>query len=191
MFAGRITRQQLIIGFLLLSLAAISWWSDDPILLPDAQEQALIGEPDFYMRGLRLHVLGEKGQTQRYISAESLMHYPQNDLAVLEQPKIAIYRGSEPAWIIEAKQGTLLSQEKLSLNGSVVIYKGSVVGNGALQLSAEAIDINLLLEQAVSDGDILVQQHGMGELKGRGMVLDLQDNRLHLQSQVRVIYENY
>jgi len=185
-------RQRFIIGLGVLLLVVTSWWSQDVFELPDEQDQLMVGQPDYYMRELRLQVLDAGGEVQHYLYASALAHFPARDLTDLELPQVVVYRDNQAAWVIKAQQGALHSvQQTLHLQQGVTLHKGSIDEVYPLQLQADSMVVDLTLEQATSDGDILVQQYDMGTLQGRGMLLDLKKNQLHLHSQVQVIYENY
>lgn len=90
-----------------------------------------------------------------------------------------------------AEQGILKNREQqLDLYHGVTLYKGES-NNSPLRLETDSLLIDLAKKQASSVADIFLQQHDVGELRGRGLLLDLQQNRLQLQSHVRVRYENY
>lgn len=185
-------RQRIVVALGLVMLAAMSWWSQDAFELPDEQDQLMVGQPDYYMRELRIQVLDDGGVVQHYLSSSALAHFPSRDMTEFELPQVVVYRDNQPAWVIKAQQGTLYNvQQKLHLQQGATLHKGSVDEMYPLQLQAESMMLDLALEQAVSESDILVHQYEMGTLQGRGMLLDFKESRLHLQSQVQVRYENY
>ena len=188
----RLFRQRLVMGVGVALLVVTSWWSQDVFELPDEQDQLMAGQPDYYMRELRLQVLDEGGEVQHYLYARALAHFPDRDLTDLELPQVVVYRDNQAAWVIKAQQGALYNmQQTLHLQQGVTLHKGSTDELYPLQLQADSMVVDLMLEQAMSEGEILVQQYDMGTLQGQGMLLDLKENQLHLHSQVQVRYENY
>ncbi len=184
-------RHYLLVGFGLVAIIAIAWLSQEVMESPGESELVMERQSDFHMRGLNLHVSSEGGDAKYHVFALSLTHFPHNDTMSLQEPKIVIYQQGQPGWVIAAEEGLLKKKEQqLALRHNVSLYEGG--GEAApLQLELEHIIVDLVKKQASSESDISLKQHDVGELWGRGLLLDLQNNRLQLQSNVRVRYENF
>lgn len=186
-----IRKQYLMVGAGLLAVAIMGWFSQEVLESQDEVNLVMEHQSDFHMRGLKLYVSGDDGSAKYHLSARSLVHFPLNDTMTLETPQIVVYRQGQPAWVMAAEQGILKNREQqLDLYQGVTLYKGES-NNSPLRLETESLLIDLGKKQASSVAEIFLQQHDVGELRGRGLLLDLQQNRLQLQSQVRVRYENY
>ncbi len=186
-----ISKQQLIVGAGLLVVAIMGWFSQEVLESQDEVNLVMEHQSDFHMRGLKLYVSGDDGSAKYHLSARSLVHFPLSDTMTLEAPQIDVYRQGQPAWVMAAEQGILKNREQqLDLYHGVTLYKGES-NNSPLRLETDSLLIDLAKKQASSVADIFLQQHDVGELRGRGLLLDLQQNRLQLQSHVRVRYENY
>jgi len=184
-------RHYLVMGFGLAAVIAIVWFSQEVMESPSERELVMESQSDFHMRGLNLHVSGEGGDAKYHVFASSLTHFPHNDTMSLQEPKIVIYHQGQPGWVVAAEEGLLKKREQqLELRDNVSLREGG--GDAApLQLELEHIIVDLVKKQASSEADISLKQHDVGELWGRGLLLDLQNNRLQLQSKVRVRYENF
>lgn len=186
-----LSRQRLIVGGGLCLLAAISWWSDDMLELPDDRGYLMAGQPDYFMRELEVLVQDPQGGIRHKLSASELAHFPNTQNTRFTQPKVEIYREQNATWVIEAALGVLNNpDQQLQLDNGVKLYQGNVASTAAVQLETETMGIELVKQQASSDGQVRLWQQGLGQMQGEGMLLDLQSNRLHLQSNVRVRYEN-
>ncbi len=184
-------RRYLIVGVGLIIAAVMGWFSQEVLESQGEVNLVMERQSDFHMRGLKLYVSGDDGRAKYHLSAQSLVHFPLSDTMTLEAPQIIVYRQGQPAWVMAAKQGTLKNREQqLALQQGVTLYQGDS-DNSPLRLETDSLLIDLANKQASSVADVLLQQHNVGELRGRGLLLDLQHNRLQLQSQVRVRYENY
>ncbi len=184
-------RNYLVIGFGLVVVIAIAWLSQEVMESSGERELVMESQSDFHMRGLNLHVSSEGGDAKYHVFASSLTHFPHDDTMNLQAPKVIIYHQGQPAWVVTAEEGLLNKREQqLTLRDNVSLREGG--GDAApLQLELEYIIVDLVKKQASSEADISLKQHDVGELWGRGLLLDLQNNRLQLQSKVRVRYENF
>jgi len=186
-----ITRQRIVIGAGLFLLAAISWWSADVLELSDDSRYLVAGQPDYFMRELDILVQDPQGLVKHKLSASELAHFPNTENTQFSQPKVEIYRDKQPAWLVEAEHGVLNStDQQIEFDEGVSLYQGGLAVPSALQLATEALTVDLIKQQAWGDGAVKLWQPGLGEMHGEGMSIDLQSNQLHLQSQVRVRYEN-
>ncbi|MCF6218792.1 MAG: LPS export ABC transporter periplasmic protein LptC [Gammaproteobacteria bacterium] len=184
-------RHYLVIGFALAAVIAIAWFSQEVMESPGESELVMESQSDFHMRGLNLHVSSEGGDAKYHVFASSLTHFPHNDTMSLQEPKMVIYHQGQPSWVVAAKEGLLKKKEQqLELRHHVSLYEGGADA-APLRLELEHIIVDLVKKQASSEADIALKQHDVGELSGRGLLLDLQNNRLQLQSKVRVRYENF
>ncbi len=191
MISFSLSRQQLLVGSGLLLLVGLSWWLQGSFEEIEDALYRLDGQPDYYMRDLSLQVVGEGGEVQHHLSARKMAYFSWDDSAHLDTPQVVVYRENRPAWMVESDQGVLYNREQtLTLDNGVSLYRGDNKQASSLQLHTQQMVVDLESEQAKSEGDVLVLQPPIGELSGRGLILDLQQNRLHLMSQVRVRYEN-
>ena len=186
-----LSRQRLVVGIGLCVLAAISWWSGDVLELSDDREYLMAGQPDYFMRDMKILVQDPQGVIKHKLSASELAHFPDVDNTQFEQPRVEVYRDGQVAWVVEAKFGVLDNlEQQLQFDEGVSLYRGGGASPSVLQMETKAMTVDLIKQQAWSDGEVELWQQGLGEMRWVGMLADLKNNQLHLQSEVRVRYEN-
>lgn len=182
-------RVLLFLGLILL--VGLSWWmGESQMMLPLKPGVALQEKPDYHMKQLKLRVMDGKGGLNYLLSAQNLAHFQKGDVTDLEDLQIILYRGEAPFWVAEARRGRLIGERQfLELSGDVYLERLGTDGRGPLEIRVEDMKVNLADETATTDKPVTVIQTGMGRASATGMRMDLVNDRLELQTQVRFVYE--
>lgn len=106
---------------LLAALAALTFWLDQVVRLPsDGGDRQRRHDPDYIVDGLTAVRMNPAGQIAYTLSARKLIHYPDDDRTLLEQPKwVSLGAGRAPV--------TVTAREaRLSANGENVYFEDDV-----------------------------------------------------------------
>ncbi|MCP4128216.1 MAG: LPS export ABC transporter periplasmic protein LptC [Gammaproteobacteria bacterium] len=115
-------QRNLIIGIILLVLALSSNWmiSSAPTHQPNAGPEE--HKIDYYVRNFTTTLMGEQGEPFRRLSAELMVHYPDDDTTELTKPYITMFEQMVPEWKIASETGWLSGDgDLLLLQGKVTI----------------------------------------------------------------------
>lgn len=80
-------RRRVVIGLVLLALAAGSWWLTHKAEQPALEDAARArGTPDYTIEDFIARSMNEQGMPKYVLSAQRLLHYPTDNTAHLVQP---------------------------------------------------------------------------------------------------------
>ena len=121
--------RQILPGFLLLLLAAGSWWLAQNPYLGIAINSSGERTPDYYVNHFTVTTLNAAGQPFRRLVAEQMRHYDQDESAELNQPILTLFEGSDPPWRVESETGWVNDEGDLALlHGRVTIDREAAEG---------------------------------------------------------------
>jgi lipopolysaccharide export system protein LptC len=154
-----------------------------------APQPRATGEPDYFVEGLALIKMDERGAPSFRLEAQRLTHYPDDDSAEFVRPRLVSLDPSRPRILIVADIGRVADDgNETHLTGNVVITRSA--SDGAPELRAETDYAVVLPEQDLvrTDRPVRIVQGG-NTLTGVGMVLDNRTRRLQVDSQVRAVWQ--
>lgn len=191
MFPSWITPRRVLVLFLLLALAVMSWWLRKAPTIVLGKQAAPVSElPDYILKQFELRVLDQTGTLRHQLNAAQMEHYPRSDTVELTAPRISMHRDDAELWVIEARRGRLDNKEQLAwLEGDVEIYRMGRDGHSDLEVRTADLQLNLQEKVARTDQPVRAQQTGVGKVTAASLRLDLRDDRLELTKQVQFLYE--
>jgi LPS export ABC transporter protein LptC len=164
-----------VLGFAALAaIASASWYfarfdTDDGTAV-DSQLQGPLG---YYLRNADISIMGDDGRMLYRISARAVEERPAENLTVLSDVAIVYSPLAEVPWEIRADSGEIPgAQRYLDLSGSVELATTeSATGEATL----------------IQDSDVSVSL-GSERLQAVGMIADLKDDHLELESSVHGLF---
>jgi LPS export ABC transporter protein LptC len=131
----------------------------DRLTLPEA----LLDEPDLYVRDTQIQQFATDGQLAYELRAGEARIYEAAGLALLEEPRLTIYRPPEPPWQMRARHGRLdvsdlgaaEQRERLQLSDAVELYQREADG-GFLRLRTNYLDIYPNQQYALSNQTVII-----------------------------------
>jgi len=134
----RILEKLLIIGILVL-FAAFSFWlqmgiEDRPQREDDPRARH---DPDYYIENFTTTGMDETGHPAYILKAERLVHYPDDNTALLDKPCVTQYKPGEPPTHTCAESGWVSPDgDEVLLDGNVrVVQEGGPTGAGGVATS--------------------------------------------------------
>jgi lipopolysaccharide export system protein LptC len=90
---------------ILVLLVAITFWLERASELKRPGNDSLLRhDPDFFVEKLTMRRFGPTGELQNMLTAEKMVHYPDDDTTLLTAPRATFLKGPRPT-ILSAKQG--------------------------------------------------------------------------------------
>lgn len=178
-------RMLLLIALVTLLAIATNWLSQKSEKRPPKSTSAQ-HLPDYFIRGLNSTVTDKNGKPSHQLQAESLVHYPDDDVTELKHPDITVL-GDEKAsrWHATARQGKVEGKNnRILLQGDVNLHQS---GDGELLLQTESLRIDSARHYAETDAPVTLHSAGT-KLQGTGMKAYGDEQRLQLLSDVRGKY---
>ncbi len=136
-------QKNLIIGIILAVLVLGSHWLIPSISTDRPTAGSEEHKMDYYVRDFTTTLMGEQGEPFRQLSAELMVHYPDNDTTELTKPLITMFEQQVPEWQITSETGWLSGDgDLLLLQGKVTIDRPKT----ATQEPARMITSNLRMQ---------------------------------------------
>jgi lipopolysaccharide export system protein LptC len=175
---------------LVLALAAAgTWWLLQHVALPVAQKSTpATHEPDYYFTDATVTTLDKQGKPEAVMTSPRILHHPDDDSVEVFAPRVEYFVSNGPPWQLQADHALLPSGGKLvRLDGHVEMRRTSNNGAPPLIIHTDkmSMDLNSDIASTADRVDIL---QGKSRMLGVGMQVDLKDNRVQLDADVRGNY---
>lgn len=156
----------------------------------------LAEEPDLYLEDGIVTQYRADGSLDYRLAAERISQFeqprqPGDRLAVLVQPRLALYREDAPTWQVRAAEGTLRqappasgSEERVELRGDVRLVQSGGDGDGqgdAREVRTEALNVYPARQRASTDRPVVLLA-AVGRASAAGLEADLASGQMTLRS---------
>lgn len=174
---------------LLASLAGLTFWLDQAVQLPVATNGiAKRHDPDYFVDGLSALKMSPQGQITYTLSADKMLHYPDDDTTRLSNPRwVSLGAGKAPVTITA-------EQAVVSSNGENVYFENNVrvVREPSGKQSRLVLETNFLhvipdLDIAKTDRPVKITDANT-VVNAVGLELNSETRVLKLLSNVKGVY---
>lgn len=154
----------------------------------------LAEEPDLYLEDGIVTQYRADGSLDYRLAAERISQFeqprqPGDRLAVLVEPRLALYRADAPPWQVRAAEGTLRQaplasggEERVELRGNVRLVQSRADGQGdAREVRTEALDVYPARQHASTDRRVVLLA-AVGRASAAGLEADLASGQMTLRS---------
>ena len=106
-------------------LVALTLWLNQLVQAPDARaDGSRRHDPDLIVENFSARKLGDDGRVLYTLAARKMVHYPDDDSALLETVKVEAFEPKQPRMMITADNGRLeQGGERVLIEGNVVIVR--------------------------------------------------------------------
>ncbi|MCC7412448.1 MAG: LPS export ABC transporter periplasmic protein LptC [Gammaproteobacteria bacterium] len=146
-------------------------------------------DPDWYMENFTQRAMDASGAIARRLSADFMVHYPDDDSSELVRPVLELYNEDPEPWRVIAERGWVgANGEVVLLYGSVEIWRNAPEGGREIEVLTR--DLRVLPEEqyAESDHPTTIRKR-MTVTHAVGMRADFGAKRLELLTKVRSRYD--
>ena len=169
-------------------LVGLTLWLNQLVQPPAARNDgSMRHDPDLMVENFNARKLGEDGRVLYTLAARKMVHYPDDDSALLEMVKLEAYEPRQPKMTATADHGRLeQGGDRVWVEGNVVVVRESDAKTGRARLMTEKL---LLLPDtgiARTDHDVTLESPE-GHARAAGMELDNHARTLRLD-RVRATY---
>lgn len=170
---------------LLLLLAATYWLNLQVQPLPPKPDNSKRHDPDFIISEFSATTLNEHGMPRFLISAQKMVHYPDDDSTHLDEPKISSFNAGRPPVHAFARQGEVSSKgDEIFLRDEVKLVRAASATQSEMIFTTAYLHV--VPEQDLADTDrpiTLVDAHNT--LHAVGMRFDNKTRVVKLLAQVK------
>ena len=183
-------RRPIVLGVLLLALAAGSWWLAQGLEEEAERRPRPPHTPDYWIEDLTALTMDLQGRPRRRLSAASMRHFPDDESTELTRPEMLLLAPGKPPWRVRAEGGWVSS------DGALILLQGEVhidreEGEDVRPLHLVTRDLRVQPKDEYAETDSPVQmESGALWLKSIGLQAWLREPvRIKLLSDVRGYYE--
>ena len=171
------------VALLLAVAAASAWWLSG---VDDGAPQIATTGPAWYFEDASLVATDDSGRLVYRIEAPHITHDPADDSAVLDRPRLHWLQGDGPPLRIAASAGRAdAAARRVRLTGGVTIVDEST--GTRIEFRAPDLLVDGLERTASTESEVLVFA-AQGEIRGVGLVADMNRGIIRIESGVRGRY---
>ncbi|HUL96632.1 MAG TPA: LPS export ABC transporter periplasmic protein LptC [Usitatibacter sp.] len=170
-------------------LAGLTWWLNQLVQPPVARaDGSMRHDPDLIVENFNAKKLAEDGNVQYTLAAKKMVHYPDDDSALLSDVRLEAFEPKQPKMTLTADRGRLEQKgERVLVNGNVVITRDADPKTEALRITTDHMTV--LPDDGIASTDAeLTMQSASSHAVAQGGTLNNQDRTLELDS-VRATYK--
>ncbi len=140
------------IALLLLMAAGSAWLLDRLDTGSGGRVVVERHDPDWYMRDFTQHTMGVDGEIVRKLTADSMVHYPDDDSTELVRPRLELYNSGPRPWHVIAERGWVSGgNEVILLYGEVEIWR--LQDDGEREVEVLTTDLRILPDEQYAETD--------------------------------------
>ena len=174
---------------ILAMLVGLTWWLDQ-LVQPTGErgDAKLRHDPDLIVEKFSARKFGEDGRTLYTLAARKMVHYPDDDSALLEKLAFEAYEPRQPRVTIASERGRLLEGgDKVWFEGSVVLVREADQRYEASRLTTEQLLVLPDAGVARTTGPVLLENPA-ARVEASGLEMNNQTRILKLE-RVRATYK--
>lgn len=169
-------------------LVALTWWLDQLVQPQGRRSDATKRhDPDLIVENFSARKFGEDGRTLDTLAARKMVHYPDDDSALLDRIGFEAYEPRQPKVTIASDRGRLLEGgDKVWFEGNVVVVREADGKYEASKLTTAKLLVLLDTGVARTSSPVLLENPS-ARVEASGLELDNQARTLKLD-RVRATY---
>jgi len=170
-------------------LVGLTMWLNALVQAPGTRaDGSLRHDPDLIVENFRARKLDITGRVLYTLAARKMVHYPDDDSAVLESVTVEAFEPQQPRMTATADHGLLeQSRDRVFIEGNVVIVREGDAKYEAARLTTDKLLVLPEEGKASTSSDVVLQSPS-GHAFSKGMEIDNRARTLKLE-QVRATYK--
>jgi lipopolysaccharide export system protein LptC len=171
------------------TLVALTWWLDQLVQPQGSRSDARQRhDPDLIVESFKARKFGEDGRTLYTLVARKMVHYPDDDSAILEKLHFEAFEPRQPRMTISSQTGRLLEGgDKVWFEGNVVMVRDADRRYEASQLTTDRLLV-LPNDGVARTREPVLLENPSGRVEALGLELNNQTRVLKLD-RVRATYK--
>lgn len=174
----------------LMLLLGATYWLNLQVQSPESDTgKNLRHDPDYIIDNFTATTLDEKGKIRFVMSANKMLHYPDDDTTLLEAPQLASYTAEHPPMRMTALNGEISHKgDEIFLRNDVTIVRPAYAKQSELTFKTNYLHV--LPNKDMADSNLAVSLvDARTNLNALGMELNYKTHIVKFLSQVKTVYE--
>ncbi len=170
-------------------LVGLTVWLNALVQAPPARaDGSLRHDPDLMVESFNARKLDEAGRVLYTLAARKMVHYPDDDSALLESVTLEAFEPRQPKMTVTADHGRLeQGGDRVLIEGNVVVIREADAKNEGARLTTDKLMVLPDAGLASTTSDVHLESAST-DATSRGMELDNRARTLKLD-QVRATYK--
>lgn len=176
--------------FMLGLIATGGWWLSEEIATDRSTAQTgSAALPDYSMRDFTLTSMSREGKPKHMLTADSMIHHPDQGSSDLLNPYLEFYRPPQQPWRIRSETGKANDEGSLvNLLGEVHIWREASDNTRAMTLDTHNLTVQPNRDYAETHEPVQITTEG-STIQGTGMRAYFDTEQVELLSDVRGVHE--
>ena len=154
---------------LMLALAMLTFYLERTVREDDSPTATRRHDPDYYVENFTTTTYDAGGAALTRMSANKMVHYPDDDTTELMAPRVVQSKPNEPRYTVRAERGQLSRDgDEVFLYGDVVLVREASEHGPEAQMTTEFLHILRDRSLVRTDKEVKIVE-GTRSLQGRGM----------------------
>ena len=173
---------------LMLALALLTFYLERTVREEDSPPAARRHDPDYLISRFHTTTYNRDGAVESVMSAERMLHYPDDDTTELVEPRVVQTKPQQPRYSVRAERGQLSRDgDEIFLYGSVLLVRDASPERPEARMTTEFLHILRDRGLVRTDREVKIVE-GVNSLFGRGMEYNNESRELLLRSDVQAVF---
>lgn len=171
-------------------LVVLTLWLNQLVQAPGARaDGSRRHDPDLIVENFSARKLGVDGQVLYTLAARKMVHYPDDDSALLETVKVEAYEPRQPRMMITADNGRLeQGGERVLIEGNVVIVRDADANNDGARVTTDKLLVLPDAGIARTQSEVTLESASGQAVAAGGVEIDNRARSIQL-NRVRATYK--
>ena len=174
---------------LMLTLALLTFWLDRAVREEEPHPSLRRHDPDYLVDNFVSTTYNRGGAADMVLSAEKMLHYPDDNSIALVEPRMTQSRPEQPRFRVRADRGELKREgDELFLYDNVLLLREADADKPEARMTTSFLHIVRDRALVLTDREVTIVE-GPRSLRGHGMEYNNATRELLLRSDVQARFE--
>ena len=174
---------------LMISLALLTFWLDQAVRDEEQPASARRHDPDYIVKDFTTTTYNAAGAAESMLSADKMLHYPDDDSTELLSPRMVQSKPDEPRFTVRAERGAISGDgQEVFLYDDVVLVREADGQRPEARMTTEFLHVVRERSLVRTDRPVKIVE-GSRSLSGRGMEYNNESRELLLRHDVVARFE--
>jgi lipopolysaccharide export system protein LptC len=169
----------------MFALALLTFWLDRVVREEVRHPSLRRHDPDYIVDRFSITNYDREGRTESRLSAERMLHFPDDDTTELVKPQVVYTKAEQPRLVLTAERGALSQDaDEVFLYGDVLLVRDASADRPETRMHSEFMHLLRDRSLVLSDQPVAVSDPRRS-LSANGMEYNNETRELLLSGQVR------
>jgi lipopolysaccharide export system protein LptC len=174
---------------LMLALALMTFYLERTVREDEPQSSLRRHDPDYLVTNFTTTTYNREGAVETVLSADKMMHYPDDDTTELLAPRVLQAKPAEPRLTVRADRGALSRDgDEIFLYDNVVLVREAHLADPEARMTTSFLHVLRDRSLVRTDREVKFVE-GRRSLSGRGMEYNNESRELQLRESVQARFE--